>query len=115
MQLIPLILDLIIGIFLVIWIYRDAKSRDFNAFLWAMVAFLTSVFFLRLFGPILVLVVYFWMRPKGAMRRCPHCNKVYLDSATCPHCKQPTKKDCHRCLEAVNIEEEYCPKCHTKL
>jgi predicted amidophosphoribosyltransferase len=101
------------------WTYRDAKGRDANSILWAATIILAGLFFLGPLGPlgtVIILLIYSIVRPKGAMRTCPHCNKKELSwLAFCPHCKGVLKRDCYRCFAAVDVENEFCPHCRAKL
>jgi len=68
-----------IVVFLMIWTYKDATARgDANAILWPILSF---------FFPIIGLVVYLAVRPKGELGPCPNCHKQRLTTLTkCPHC-----------------------------
>jgi len=116
---IPLIFNILMGLIISTWLYRDAKSRDNMPFLWGFSAFVSSIFLafsLPLIGSFFVLVVYLILRPKGPLHGCPHCKKKVLkDLAFCPNCGRPMKKDCYRCHEAVDYTFTNCPKCHAKL
>ena len=76
------LIGLVIWVFLIIWVYKDAKSRGMdNAVLMTIV---TAV--LGLIG----LLIYILMRPKGTLVPCPSCQKKRLEgSAKCPHCGNP--------------------------
>ena len=71
---------LAIKIFCMIWAFKDAKARgDQNAILWPLM-----IFFLT---PIIGMVVYLLVRPKGELIPCPGCHQSRLESLTkCPHC-----------------------------
>jgi hypothetical protein len=76
------LLGLAIWIFLVVFVYKDAKARGMdNAVLLTVVTALTGL---------LGVIIYLLMRPKGNLVPCPHCGKKRLEgSAKCPHCGQP--------------------------
>ena len=76
MILIP-IAFVVLGIFYMVWVAKDAKSRGMdNAILWMILA-LTWV----------GLIVYLLVRPKGTFIACPHCGEKRLQaSEKCPHC-----------------------------
>ena len=72
---------LAINVLILIWVYRDAKSRGVdNPVLW-----LVLVLFTGLIG----LVVYLIVRPKGEKVVCPHCGKKRMVGlGVCPNCGQ---------------------------
>ncbi len=113
---IPYIVNFFLTFAFGLWLFQDAKGRDYNPGVWTFTAVITCLFFLEFFGQVLIYLIYRLLRPKGSMRPCPFCTRKYLaDYAFCPHCKRPTKKDCHRCNEAVFVEESCCTACGTKL
>jgi uncharacterized protein len=69
-----------IKIFCMIWAFKDAKARgDQNAILWPLM-----IFFLT---PMIGMVVYLVVRPKGEFAPCPSCHQSRLETLTkCPHC-----------------------------
>jgi hypothetical protein len=69
-----------IKIFCMIWAFKDAKARgDQNAILWPLM-----IFFLT---PMIGMVVYLLVRPKGEFAPCPSCHQARLETLTkCPHC-----------------------------
>jgi putative membrane protein insertion efficiency factor len=69
-----------IKIFCMIWAFKDAKARgDQNAILWPLM-----IFFLT---PVIGMVVYLLVRPKGGLVPCPSCHQSRLETLTkCPHC-----------------------------
>jgi len=74
------VIGLAIVIFLMVWTFKDATARgDSNAILWPILSF---------FFPIIGLVVYLAVRPKGDLSPCPTCHKQRLSTLpVCPHCK----------------------------
>ena len=76
------LIGLAIWIFLIVFVYRDAKARGMdNAVLLTIVTAITGL---------LGFIIYLLMRPKGNLVACPHCQKKRLEgSAKCPHCGQP--------------------------
>lgn len=70
---------IIITLYIIVWIAKDANSRGENGTLWGIV-----VFFLGLIG----ILIYFITRPKGKLAVCNHCGKNKLEIlGQCPHCK----------------------------
>lgn len=76
MMLIPIVF-VVLGIFYMVWVAKDAKSRGMeNPILWMLLA-VTWV----------GLIVYLLVRPKGQLVDCKNCGGKRLEtSATCPHC-----------------------------
>ncbi|MEP6957057.1 MAG: hypothetical protein ABI883_09530 [Chthoniobacterales bacterium] len=76
------LIGLAIWIFLVVFVYRDAKARGMeNAVLLTVVTAFTGF---------LGLIIYLLMRPKGSVVACPSCGKKRLEGlAKCPHCGTP--------------------------
>ena len=76
------LIGLAIWIFLVVYVYKDAKARGMdNAVLLTIVTAVTGL---------LGLIIYLLMRPKGNLVPCPSCQKKRLEgSAKCPHCGNP--------------------------
>jgi hypothetical protein len=76
------LIGLAIWIFLIIFVYKDAKSRGMdNAVLLTVVTAFTGL---------LGFIIYLLMRPKGKLIACPSCQKKRLEgSAKCPHCGNP--------------------------
>lgn len=71
---------LAVHIFIIVWVFKDATARgDANAILWPILSF---------FFPLLGLIVYLAVRPKGDFSPCGNCHKQRLSTLTvCPHCK----------------------------
>ena len=73
------IIGLALGIALLVWVARDAKSRGMDsAVLWMLLVFFTNI---------VGLIVYLLVRPQGNLVQCPNCgNKRLQASVKCPHC-----------------------------
>jgi len=76
------LIGLAIWIFLIVYVYRDAKARGMdNAVLLTIVTAFTGL---------LGLIIYLLMRPKGNLVACPSCGKKRLEGlAKCPSCGNP--------------------------
>jgi putative membrane protein insertion efficiency factor len=74
------LVSLAVHVFLIVWVFKDATARgDPNAVLWPILSF---------FFPLVGLIVYLAVRPKGDMSPCGACHKQRLSTLTvCPHCK----------------------------
>lgn len=74
----------VIGILILIWVYRDAESRGMDGLLWALIVFL-----LNIIGLILYLVVKEGRvaQSQRITRVCPKCGQVLSEDAKfCPRC-----------------------------
>ncbi len=70
---------IVLNVFLLIWVARDAKSRGMdNSVLWMLLVLATSF---------IGLIIYLSVRPKGEFVPCPNCggNKLPV-LVRCPHC-----------------------------
>lgn len=76
------LIALAINIFILIWVYGDAKARGMdNAVLWLVIVLI--------FG-LVGLVIYLVVRPKGVTAVCNSCGKKRMDGLTiCPNCGNP--------------------------
>lgn len=72
----------ILYIYPIYWITKDARKRGKNEILWGV-----ATVFLYYFPVIL----YFIVRPKGELVKCQYCGKEKLNTLPqCPHCKSTT-------------------------
>lgn|SRR5690606_16886706 len=106
----------LIWIAAMLWIiYKDAEARDAQPGLWAIGLGVAAVM-LPLIGLVIGVILYWFVRPKGRLLRCPHCASRHLDwLAQCPKCRGPLKRDCHRCRAVVDYSFATCPHCHARL
>ena len=108
---------LIIWIFVIVWVYRDAERRGMNGILWGLLVFI---------GNIIGLLIYLILRSDNlpstselpaVHTKCPECSTpVSQKYAFCPHCGAnmagPVCPDCKK-----NVEKDWqaCPHCGKKL
>ena len=108
---------LIIWIFVIVWVYRDAESRGMNGILWALLVFI---------GNIIGLLIYLIVRSDTVSTRgeplpptvlCPNCSQSAPHNyAFCPHCGASMKGlVCPDCKKPVEKEWQACPHCGKKL
>jgi len=111
----PFLLLLVIWIFIIVWVYRDAERRGMNGILWALLVF---------FGNFVGLLIYLIVRNEGMPVRtvdnqkepCPNCGKMVSQSyAFCPHCGTRLKAVCPNCEKLVSPDWKVCPYCGEKL
>ena len=70
-----------LGIYLLVWVAKDAKSRGVdNPVVWMVLVLVTGV---------IGFVIYLAVRPSGNLIQCMHCpNKKLPYTKVCPHCGQ---------------------------
>jgi len=86
--IIIILIPIIAWIFVLIWVYRDAKGREMNSPpLWVLIVFLLDI---------IGLIIYILMRPKGSKTICDECDKKSLEEIeVCPFCgeeKHPNRR-----------------------
>lgn len=111
---------------LIVWTFRDARSRSRDAF-----AILLATLMTVIFGP-LGLLLYFLLRPQVTLAelyersleeeallqdleeraRCAGCSRV-VDEAwiVCPDCHTQLKRLCQKCGQGMHLRWNICPHC----
>jgi DNA-directed RNA polymerase subunit RPC12/RpoP len=107
---------LIIWIFVIVWVYRDAERRGMNGILWALLVFI---------GNIIGLLIYLIVRSDNVPSKrepavsyvCPSCGKSAPQKyAFCPHCGASMLGDvCPDCKKPIEKGWLACPHCGKKL
>lgn len=113
---------------LVIWTYRDIRSRTRDPLIQTLAALLVAV--LNLPG----VLVYLILRPQRTLEEeyqrtleeeallqaledlplCPGCERrVKEDWQVCPNCHTKLKKTCHSCSKFMELSWNICPYCGT--
>ena len=111
---------------LVIWTFRDIRSRTRDIFLQILATLLVLVF------NVPGLVLYFILRPQYTLDEayehalgqeallqdieeryiCPSCKrKAQADFLICPYCHTELRKRCLNCERLMNLNWEVCPYC----
>ena len=99
-----ILLPFIVGFF----VYRDARQRNMNAILWAIVAALAPAF--------IGLIVYLLVRGNYMNLRCPQCNTPVMETyVVCPKCGTKLRPSCPNCKAPVEPDWKVCPRCTTPL
>ena len=81
-----ILLPFIVGFF----VYRDARQRNMNAILWALVAALAPAF--------IGLIVYLLVRGNYMNLRCPQCSTPVMETyVVCPKCGAKLRPSCPNC------------------
>ena len=113
---------------LVIWTYRDIRSRTRDTLMQVLAAILVAI--LSIPG----VLVYLILRPPRTLEEeyqhtleeeallqaledlplCPGCERrVKDDWQVCPNCHTKLKKDCHNCGKLMELPWNICPYCGT--
>ena len=113
---------------LVVWTYRDIRTRTRDPLVQTLSALLVAV--LNIPG----VLVYLILRPQRTMEEdyqhtleeetllqsledqslCPGCERrVRDDWQVCPHCQTRLKKPCHHCGRLMELPWNICPYCGT--
>lgn len=111
---------------LVVWTFRDIRSRTRDVFAWLLATLLVLIL-----GPIGWLL-YFLLRPRETLaqvydrqleeevllrdittrRACPKCQTVTeADWLLCPHCGTALRRQCVECDRALELDWIACPYC----
>ena len=97
-------------IFLVCYIYVDAKRRGMNAGLWTILVIILMPAYLGI-----GFILYFLLR-EPLPYACPQCaNAVSARFNYCPSCKFNLRPSCPQCRREVRLEDRYCPNCSADL
>jgi len=111
---------------LIIWTFRDMRSRSRDIFAQILAALLVAVLFVPGW------VIYWMLRPKETLAEayersleeeallqgieealvCPGCGtRVQGEFVVCPNCHTKLKKPCQNCGRALNLRWGVCPYC----
>jgi hypothetical protein len=110
---------LVIWIFVIVWVYRDAERRGMNGVLWALLVFI---------GNLIGLLIYLIVRSNNtassreepsiqpSSQKCPNCQLPLSPSYVfCPNCGANLQSDCPQCKKPVEKDWKACPHCGEKL
>jgi RNA polymerase subunit RPABC4/transcription elongation factor Spt4 len=113
---------------LVVWTFRDIRSRTRDPFAWILATLLVLIT-----GPIGWLL-YFLLRPHETLaevydrqleeeallrdittyRACPQCQSVTEPEwLVCPHCRTALRRTCEACNRPLELNWVVCPYCTT--
>jgi len=111
---------------LILWVFRDIRSRTRDIFLQILATLLVLVF------NIPGLLLYFVLRPRHTLEEayehalgqeamlqdieerfiCPSCHrKTEPDFILCPHCHTPLRHQCAACGRIIHLNWTVCPYC----
>ncbi len=113
---------------LVIWTYRDIRSRARDPLARILAVLVVAVLFLP------GIVVYLILRPRSTLEEeyqhtleeeallqtiedtalCPGCGRRVKENwIICPNCHTRLKKNCHNCSKLMDLSWNLCPYCGT--
>ena len=97
-------------LFMLGYVYRDAKRRGMHPALWTLlVLILSGGYFL------IGLIIYLLVR-EPLPYTCPQCAAtVNARFNFCPNCKYNLHPACPQCQREVNDDDKFCPYCATEL
>lgn len=92
---------------LAVWVFRDARRRDFLPAMWGL---------LTLIGNVVAWLVYMLVRTRGVGSRCPRCGTALrMGFAYCPACGAQVRRSCPACGHAAEDGWKVCPYCGREL
>lgn len=115
---------------LVIWTFRDIRSRTQDLFSQVLATVLVAVFFVG------GLFIYMILRPRQTLaeiyerqleeesllaemterQTCSNCHaRIESDFQVCPSCGQKLKRPCPKCERLLELRWSHCPYCATNL
>jgi RNA polymerase subunit RPABC4/transcription elongation factor Spt4 len=115
---------------LVIWTFRDIRSRTQDLLTQILATLLVAVFFVG------GLFIYMILRPRQTLaeiyerqleeesllaemterQTCNHCHaRIESDFQICPSCGQKLKRPCPKCERLLELRWNFCPYCATHL
>lgn len=110
---------LVVWIFVIVWVYRDAERRGMNGVLWALLVFI---------GNLIGLLIYLIVRSnstassreepstQSSFQKCPNCQLPLSPSYLfCPNCGANLQPVCPQCKKPTEKGWKACPHCGGKL
>jgi hypothetical protein len=103
-------LFLAVWVFLLGYVYRDARRRGMHPALWTLLVLILSPAYL-----FIGLVIYLLVREPLPFS-CPQCSAtVSARYNFCPNCKYNIHPACPQCQREVSDTDKFCPYCATEL
>jgi RNA polymerase subunit RPABC4/transcription elongation factor Spt4 len=99
-----------IFLFMLGYVYRDAKRRGMNPALWTLLVLILSPAYM-----FIGLIIYLLVR-EPLPYNCPQCAAVVSARFNfCPNCKYNLHPACPQCQHEVSDSDKFCPFCATEL
>ena len=99
-----------IFLFMLGYVYRDAKGREMNPILWTLLVLILSPAYM-----FIGLIIYLLVR-EPLPYSCPQCaTTVNARFNFCPNCKYNLHPACPQCQREVSDSDKFCPFCATEL
>lgn len=105
-----LVMVVVLGVHAAIaaYVYRDARMRGLNAWLWTLVAIFVPGF--------IGLIIYLMVRGQNQNRVCPYCHRtVESGHLHCPYCGHQLKENCPHCQGLIEPSWTRCAHCGGEL
>jgi MFS family permease len=97
-------------LFMLGYVYRDAKRRGMHAGLWTLLVLILSPAYL-----LIGLIIYLLVR-EPLPYACPQCSTtVNARFNFCPNCKYNLHPACPQCQREVSDNDKFCPYCAMEL
>jgi hypothetical protein len=97
-------------LFMLGYVYRDAKRRGMHPGLWTILVLILSPAYL-----LIGLIIYLLVREPLPFH-CPQCSAVASARFNfCPNCKYNLHPVCPQCQREVSDTDKFCPYCATAL
>jgi len=102
-----MLIYILIMVIATIFVYKDAKKRNMNGGMWAIIAF---------FGPFLIgVIIYLVCRNPVTDLQCAKCGEsINKEAKNCPKCGTALLVNCPECQFPVQKGWQSCPKCGTR-
>jgi hypothetical protein len=99
-----------IFLFMLGYVYRDAKRRSMNPVLWTLLVLILSPAYMCI-----GLIIYLLVR-EPLPYNCPQCaSEVNARFNFCPNCKYNLRPACPQCQHEVSDNDKFCPFCAAEL
>ena len=99
-----------IFLFMLGYVYRDARRRDMNPALWMLLVLILSPAYM-----FIGLIIYLLVR-EPLPYTCPQCSTaVNARFNFCPNCKYNLHPACPQCQREISDTDKFCPFCATEL
>jgi len=97
-------------LFMLGYVYRDAKRRGMNPILWTLLVLILSPAYM-----FIGLIIYLLIR-EPLPYACPQCTTAVTARFNfCPNCKYNLHPACPQCQREVSDSDKFCPYCATPL